>query len=136
MALVPYIMPGFDLAKKAAEVWEENPDCEGLLLINHGHFAWGPDAKSSYDRLVAHTNEVEAWLVDRRPAPLKPVAALPAAGVADLLPVLRGVIASHLACQGPRCRYSTCAAGMMRWPSWTAPIWPTLPPAAWPHPTM
>ncbi len=96
LALVPYIMPGFALAKKAAEVYEAHPDCEGLLLINHGHFAWGPDAKSSYDRLVAHTNEVEAWLADRRPAPLKPAAALPASKVADLLPRLRGAIAAHL----------------------------------------
>jgi rhamnose utilization protein RhaD (predicted bifunctional aldolase and dehydrogenase)/NAD(P)-dependent dehydrogenase (short-subunit alcohol dehydrogenase family) len=96
LALVPYIMPGFALAKKAAEVFEENPDCEGLLLINHGHFAWGPDARSSYDRLVAHTNEVEAWLADRRPAPLKPAVALPRSKVADLLPRLRGAIAAHL----------------------------------------
>ncbi len=96
LALVPYIMPGFALAKKAADVFEENPGCEGLLLINHGHFAWGPDARSSYDRLVAHTNEVEAWLADRRPAPLYPVAALPAADLAALLPVLRGAMGAHL----------------------------------------
>ncbi len=77
-------------------MFEENPGCEGLLLINHGHFAWGPDARSSYDRLVAHTNEVEAWLADRRPAPLYPVAALPAADLAALLPVLRGAMGAHL----------------------------------------
>ncbi|MCA9485179.1 MAG: class II aldolase/adducin family protein, partial [Nitrospina sp.] len=48
MALVPYVMPGFALAKLAAETFEAHPDAEGLLLVNHGHFAWGPDAKSSY----------------------------------------------------------------------------------------
>ena len=41
LALVPYIMPGFQLAKAAAEVYEANPDVEGLLLVNHGHFTFG-----------------------------------------------------------------------------------------------
>ncbi|PQV57064.1 rhamnose utilization protein RhaD (predicted bifunctional aldolase and dehydrogenase) [Defluviimonas denitrificans] len=96
MALVPYVMPGFALAKLAAETFEGHPDAEGLLLVNHGHFAWGPDAKSSYDRIVAHTNMVEAWLADRRPEPLHPVAALPQPDLARTLSALRGAIGAHL----------------------------------------
>ncbi|MBC7154208.1 MAG: bifunctional aldolase/short-chain dehydrogenase [Rhodobacteraceae bacterium] len=96
MALVPYIMPGFALAKAACAIHDADPGIEGLLLINHGHFTWGPDAKSSYDRLVAQTNAVDAWLADRRPAPLYPGAALPQHDLATLLPVLRGAIAAHL----------------------------------------
>ena len=96
MALVPYVMPGFALAKLAAETFERHPDSEGLLLVNHGHFAWGPDAKSSYDRIVAHTNMVEAWLADRRPEPLHPVAALPQPDLARTLSALRGAIGAHL----------------------------------------
>ncbi len=57
LAIVPYIMPGFALAKFAAKVYEQNPDAEGLLLLKHGHFAYGPDAKASYDLIVQHTNE-------------------------------------------------------------------------------
>ena len=34
LAIVPYIMPGFALAKKAAEVYEEDPSVEGLSLIH------------------------------------------------------------------------------------------------------
>ncbi len=91
LTLVPYQMPGFGLAKAAAAAYESNPEAQGLLLVNHGHFTWGPTAKASYDRLIAHTNEVEAWLTDRRPAPLHAVAALP---TPDLLPALRGALAS------------------------------------------
>lgn len=94
LTLVPYIMPGFALAKAAAAAYEANPAAEGLLLVNHGHFAWGPTARASYDRLLAHTNEVEAWLADRRPAPLVPAAALPADGLAETLAGLRGALAS------------------------------------------
>lgn len=99
LTLVPYIMPGFALAKAAAEAYAANPQAEGLLLVNHGHFTWGPDAKSSYDRLIAHTNEVEAWLADRRPAPLLSATALPPEArvkqAADLAG-LRGALASVL----------------------------------------
>ena len=31
LAIVPYIMPGFGLAKKAAEIYDTNPEVEGLL---------------------------------------------------------------------------------------------------------
>ena len=96
LTLVPYVMPGFALAKAAAEAFEANPEAEGLLLVNHGHFAWGPDAKASYDRIIAHTNMVEAWLADRRPAALRPAAALPAADTAPVLAALRGALASVL----------------------------------------
>ncbi|MCC1482048.1 bifunctional aldolase/short-chain dehydrogenase [Roseibaca sp. Y0-43] len=96
LTLVPYVMPGFELAKRAAAAFDANPDAEGLLLLKHGHFAWGPDAKSSYDRIVAHTNLVADWFADRRPAPLKPAAALPDAPRAATLSALRGAIGAHL----------------------------------------
>ncbi|WP_439563408.1 bifunctional aldolase/short-chain dehydrogenase [Roseinatronobacter sp.] len=101
MALVPYIMPGFALAKAAAEVFEANPQAEGLLLVNHGHFTWGESAKASYDQLIAHTNAVEDWLAQRRPAPLHPSAALPDANRTALLPRLRASIAEILGDDAP-----------------------------------
>lgn len=101
MALVPYIMPGFALAKAAAQVYEANPQAEGLLLVNHGHFTWGPTARDSYDRLITQTNAVAAWLTDRRPAPLQPVAALPAAQRQDVLPRLRAAVARQLGAGRP-----------------------------------
>ena len=99
MAVVPYIMPGFALAVAAAEVAEAHPAAEGLLLRNHGHFTWGPTAKASYDRVISHTNEVEAWLAQRRPGRLHPVT-LPKVE-ASVLPMLRGAIARHLGPDDP-----------------------------------
>jgi len=90
LGIVPYIMPGFDLAKKAAEVFEDNPKVEGLLLLNHGHFTFADTAKQSYDRIVSHTNEVadyfnlkeETKIGERR-----------SSKNLDFLPILRGRIA-------------------------------------------
>jgi len=62
LAIVPYIMPGFDLAKSAADILDSNPNVEGLLLVNHGHFTWGKNAKESYDKVIDHTNKVDAWI--------------------------------------------------------------------------
>jgi rhamnose utilization protein RhaD (predicted bifunctional aldolase and dehydrogenase)/NAD(P)-dependent dehydrogenase (short-subunit alcohol dehydrogenase family) len=66
LAVVPYVMPGFELAKLAADTFEKHPNVEGLLLEKHGHFAWGTSAKISYDRVVEQTNKVDDWIKTRR----------------------------------------------------------------------
>ena len=65
---VPYIMPGFDLAKAAAEVFEKDTSVEGLILDKHGIFTFGDDARQAYDRMIGavtlrrglHRSECEA----------------------------------------------------------------------------
>jgi rhamnose utilization protein RhaD (predicted bifunctional aldolase and dehydrogenase)/NAD(P)-dependent dehydrogenase (short-subunit alcohol dehydrogenase family) len=52
MAQVPYIMPGFALARKADEVFRANPDSEGLILLKHGIFTYGETASEAYGRMI------------------------------------------------------------------------------------
>ena len=85
MAIVPYVMPGFALAKLAAEIAEQYPKAEGLLLLQHGHFTWGEDAKQSYNRVIDHTNRVEAWFADHRDAVQYPGTGLPQAEAQRLI---------------------------------------------------
>ncbi|GAB5511661.1 MAG: bifunctional aldolase/short-chain dehydrogenase [Hyphomicrobiales bacterium] len=96
---VPYIMPGFALAKHAAEAFDQNSDVEGLVLLKHGHFTFADTAKASYEKVISHTNEAEDYLAhkasgrrftgtvfqDRQP--------LDKATAADVLPALRGLAA-------------------------------------------
>ena len=92
LGIVPYLLPGFALAKKAAEVFEEDPSVEGMLLLNHGHFAFGDTARQSYERIVGHTNEAAAFVGmaaptrfrERRPTDL-----------VSVLPELRGAVAKQ-----------------------------------------
>lgn len=100
IALVSYIMPGFQLAKVAADVFDANPDVEGLLLLNHGHFTFGPTAQASYNQIIRHTQMVEAWFADKG-IPIrdtfsrqKPVVS---AEDGHILAVLRGAWARQLA---------------------------------------
>lgn len=89
VACVPYVMPGFDLAKLAAEVWEAHPDVEGLILLKHGIFSFGATARESYERMIALVNLAEAEVARHKPLKADPIAAAPAPAV---LPILRGVL--------------------------------------------
>ncbi len=65
IGIVPYIMPGFDLAKKSAEIYEKDKNIEGLILLNHGLFSFGQTAKESYDRHINLVNIAERFIEDR-----------------------------------------------------------------------
>lgn len=91
---VPYIKPGFDLAKAAAEVFEQDPSVEGLILDKHGIFTFGETAKEAYDRMIAHASAAEDYIAaNRRPA--QGSKALPAklATPGEIAPILRGAVA-------------------------------------------
>ena len=94
MGLVPYIMPGFQLAKKAAEVFESNPEVDGLVLLKHGIFTFGETAQEAYERMIAAVSLAEKRLTRRR-TPAFAGTRLPGAlaGAAEVAPILRGVCA-------------------------------------------
>src|ERR1700710_2269760 len=88
---VPYVMPGFGLAKAAAEVFDADPGVEGLILVKHGIFSFGVDARQSYERMIALVTMAEERLgKNRKPAFIS--AKLPArpARLADVAPIIRG----------------------------------------------
>ena len=93
-AIVPYVMPGFALAKLAAEVYERDPSVEGLVLVNHGLFTFADDARTAYERMIAGVDRAERFVRARARAP-RPVGggARPAEDGARLAPVLRGALA-------------------------------------------
>ena len=62
--ILPYIMPGFVLAKQVAEAtqgldWER---LRGIVLLNHGIFTFHEDAKTSYDTMIELVNKAEDYL--------------------------------------------------------------------------
>jgi rhamnose utilization protein RhaD (predicted bifunctional aldolase and dehydrogenase)/NAD(P)-dependent dehydrogenase (short-subunit alcohol dehydrogenase family) len=93
-ALVPYIMAGFTLAKKAREVFAANPECEGLILLKHGVFSFGATAREAYARMIGLVSLAEARL-GRGPRKSLAIAALPndVADAAAVAPILRGLTA-------------------------------------------
>ena len=94
MAVVPYIMPGFALAKAAAEAHARNPGTAGLILLKHGIFTFGASAEEAYARMIDKVSAAEKILARGR-RPVFASAGLPAgiAAVARVAPVLRGLAA-------------------------------------------
>ena len=62
IAIVPYVMPGFELAKLCHMVISKNHKVEGLILLNHGIFTFGSSAKQSYDRMIKLVTLAENFL--------------------------------------------------------------------------
>ena len=67
VVIIPYVMPGFDLAKDVARIFSEQSTdkTEGMILMNHGIFSFGDSAKESYDRMISLVNEAENYLMSK-----------------------------------------------------------------------
>ena len=75
MLIVPYVMPGFILARTVYEMtrnvdWDQ---LDGILLLNHGVFTFAADARTSYEKHIAIVNQAEAYLAQH--ATVAPLAA-------------------------------------------------------------
>ncbi|MFZ1923593.1 MAG: bifunctional aldolase/short-chain dehydrogenase [Xanthobacteraceae bacterium] len=91
LGFVPYVMPGFGLAKSAIEVFEHAKPSDGLILSKHGIVTFGDSAREAYERMIAMVSLAEDFIARRR----KSVAARPvspkSAAVAHVAPIIRGV---------------------------------------------
>jgi rhamnulose-1-phosphate aldolase/alcohol dehydrogenase len=65
VAFLPYIMPGFPLAKAVIDVYEKRPSVVGVVLAKHGLFTFGDTAKESYERHIDIVDQVERF-IDKR----------------------------------------------------------------------
>ncbi len=98
VVVVPYVMPGFDLARLVREAWPEeaHDGTTGMVLLNHGLFTFGDDSATAYRRHVDLIGRAEAWLareapqVDDEPAPLPDVLLDDLAELRRLLSVAAG----------------------------------------------
>jgi rhamnose utilization protein RhaD (predicted bifunctional aldolase and dehydrogenase)/NAD(P)-dependent dehydrogenase (short-subunit alcohol dehydrogenase family) len=100
---VPYVMPGFGLARACKEAWNaavrtgRAPTV--MVLERHGLFTFGPTAKESYERMIEAVSECERYAASRPaqapkpPAPAPAPAPAPDATVAAAVAVVRGALA-------------------------------------------
>ena len=59
VGVVPYVMPGFMLAKKIYEIYLKNPNIDCLVLMNHGIFTFADDCKEAYDLMIKYVSKAE-----------------------------------------------------------------------------
>jgi rhamnose utilization protein RhaD (predicted bifunctional aldolase and dehydrogenase)/NAD(P)-dependent dehydrogenase (short-subunit alcohol dehydrogenase family) len=64
VVIVPYVMPGFALAKLCAELFlgRIGPETRGIVLLHHGLFTFGEDARGSYEHAIELVTKAEKYL--------------------------------------------------------------------------
>jgi len=76
--VIPYLMPGFDLAQAVAREFKRQATAKtiGVVLLKHGIFALGETAREAYERMIDLVSRAEdflarrgAWDVVTPPAP-------------------------------------------------------------------
>jgi rhamnose utilization protein RhaD (predicted bifunctional aldolase and dehydrogenase)/NAD(P)-dependent dehydrogenase (short-subunit alcohol dehydrogenase family) len=64
VVVIPYVMPGFDLARLCARLFPQqaHSGTVGMVLMNHGIFSFGSTAQESYERMIMLVARAEDYL--------------------------------------------------------------------------
>jgi rhamnose utilization protein RhaD (predicted bifunctional aldolase and dehydrogenase)/NAD(P)-dependent dehydrogenase (short-subunit alcohol dehydrogenase family) len=90
VVIIPYIMAGFDLAAYCAREFPKlaGRNTIGMVLLSHGIFSFGKDARESYERMIELVSMAEEYLQRKKawhvPAPSARNAASKRAEIAAL----------------------------------------------------
>jgi rhamnulose-1-phosphate aldolase/alcohol dehydrogenase len=93
VAYVPYTIPGFALAKAVADVFDQNPKVEGLVLLQHGIFTVGETAEQAYGRMIEFVSMAEERLTRQRKTLVPGKLPSKIASLPEVAPILRGAVA-------------------------------------------
>ena len=100
VAILPYIRPGFDLAKAVADCCDANPDVDAIVLLFHGLITFGDDARATYERHIELVDRCERFMAKCsrgqavRPTHSHSVSTTQVQENAErIAPILRGLIA-------------------------------------------
>ena len=102
VVLVPYVMPGFDLARAAGDARDSRPGAEGMILLKHGVFSFGATARESYERMIALVTACEAYIAHRPRLSPKPASVAAPPDPTQVLPLLRGALARAAGTDWPK----------------------------------
>ncbi len=95
IGILPWIMPGFPLSKKVVALYEQQPNIEAIILLNHGIFTFGETGEKAYSRMIHYVSLAEDYIASRR-APNIPADSAAGKQVQLsanlLLPLLRGAL--------------------------------------------
>src|ERR1700704_3881768 len=66
--VIPYLMPGFDLAQLCAKEFkrQSTPETVGMVLLSHGIFSFGETARDAYERMIELVTLAEKYLESKR----------------------------------------------------------------------
>ena len=62
VALIPYVRPGFSLAKLVGEAYRRRPDLRAVILDKHGLVTWGDTAKEAYSKTIQMVQDAARFI--------------------------------------------------------------------------
>ena len=96
VSIVPYVMPGFSLARKINEVYTKNPNVNCLILLNHGIFTFANDAKKSYDLMIKYVSDAEKAIKKLKSKKIKQIKKFKTKfNPYEIAPILRGLLSEN-----------------------------------------
>ncbi len=96
VSIVPYVMPGFGLAKKINEIYSKNPKINCLILLNHGIFTFDDDAKKSYNLMIKYVSDAEKAIKKLKTKKIKQIKNYKTKfNPYEIAPILRGLLSEN-----------------------------------------
>jgi len=96
VSVVPYVMPGFMLAKKINEIYTKNPNINCLILMNHGIFTFADDCKEAYDLMIKYVSKAERAVKKLKSKKIKQIKKFSTKfNVHEIAPIIRGLLSEN-----------------------------------------
>ncbi len=96
VSIVSYVMPGFKLAKKINEIYSKNPSINCLILMNHGIFTFGNNAKEAYDFMIKYVSQAERAIRKLKVKKIKQIKSFSTKfDVHEIAPIIRGLLSKN-----------------------------------------
>ncbi len=96
VSIVPYVMPGFMLAKKIHEIYSKNPNINCLILMNHGIFTFANDCKEAYDLMIKYVSKAERAIKKLKNKKIKQIKKISTKFKPfEIAPIIRGLLSPN-----------------------------------------
>ena len=96
VSIVPYVMPGFMLAKKINEVYTKNPNINCLILMNHGIFTFANNCKEAYDLMIKYVSKAESTIKKLKSKKIKQIKKFSTKfNPHEIAPIIRGYLSQN-----------------------------------------
>jgi rhamnose utilization protein RhaD (predicted bifunctional aldolase and dehydrogenase)/NAD(P)-dependent dehydrogenase (short-subunit alcohol dehydrogenase family) len=93
IGILPWIMPGFPLSKKVVELYEQQPEMEAIILLNHGIFTFGDNGDTAYSQMIHYVTLAEEYIAaSQATANTASASSRPLLSTDIVLPILRGAL--------------------------------------------
>ena len=96
VSIVPYVMPGFMLAKKINEIYSKSPNINCLILMNHGIFTFADDSKEAYSLMIKYVSQAERAIKKLKVKKIKQIKSFSTKfDVHEIAPIIRGLLSKN-----------------------------------------